>query len=195
MCYTSSKLHHPGVQMRPKFAWTPRGWNVYLLGLCGTISDSSTSRRLRKFSTMSGKSSAMLFSSVGSSEIYAQNFNFPTEINGILSLRTRRKMLKIHDGMTANHVIGHHTLPQIARFMGPTWGPSGSDRTQVGPMLATWTLLSGTTLKIIRYCAGNNTLNFIPHYSLQTDFRFTLLDEHLINTVHFYQHIMGYEKC
>ena len=29
---------------------------------------------------------------------------------------------------------GIHTL--IARFMGPTWGPSGADRTQVGPMLA-----------------------------------------------------------
>ena len=26
---------------------------------------------------------------------------------------------------------------------GPTWGPSGADRTQVGPMLAPWTLLSG----------------------------------------------------
>ena len=31
----------------------------------------------------------------------------------------------------------------IATFMGPTWGPSGADRTQVGPMLAIWTLLSG----------------------------------------------------
>ena len=31
----------------------------------------------------------------------------------------------------------------IASFMGPTWGPSGADRTQVGPMLASWTLLSG----------------------------------------------------
>ena len=31
----------------------------------------------------------------------------------------------------------------IARFMGPTWDPSGADRTQVGPMLAPWTLLSG----------------------------------------------------
>ena len=29
----------------------------------------------------------------------------------------------------------------IAGFMGPTWGPSGADRTQVGPMLAPWTLL------------------------------------------------------
>ena len=31
----------------------------------------------------------------------------------------------------------------IARFMGPTWVLSGADRTQVGPMVATWTLLSG----------------------------------------------------
>ena len=32
---------------------------------------------------------------------------------------------------------------QIARFMWPTWGPPGSCRPQVGPMLAPWTLLSG----------------------------------------------------
>ena len=32
---------------------------------------------------------------------------------------------------------------QIARFMGPTWGPPGSCRHQMGPMLAPWTLLSG----------------------------------------------------
>ena len=30
----------------------------------------------------------------------------------------------------------------IGRFMGLTWDPSGADRTQVGPMLAPWTLLS-----------------------------------------------------
>ena len=30
----------------------------------------------------------------------------------------------------------------IARFMGPTWGPSGADRTQVDPMLPPWTLPS-----------------------------------------------------
>ena len=27
----------------------------------------------------------------------------------------------------------------IARFIGPTWGPPGADRTHVGPMWATWT--------------------------------------------------------
>ena len=34
-------------------------------------------------------------------------------------------------------------LPQIAKFMGPTWGPPGSCQPQMGPMLAPWTLLSG----------------------------------------------------
>ena len=32
---------------------------------------------------------------------------------------------------------------QITKFMGPTWGPPGSCRPQMGPMLALWTLLSG----------------------------------------------------
>ena len=36
-----------------------------------------------------------------------------------------------------------NNLSLIAWFMGPTWGPSGADRTQVGPMLAPWTLLFG----------------------------------------------------
>ena len=36
---------------------------------------------------------------------------------------------------------------QIARFMGPTWGPHGADRTQVGHMLGPWALLSGNFQK------------------------------------------------
>ena len=35
----------------------------------------------------------------------------------------------------------------IARFMAPTWDPSGADRTRVGPILAPWTLLSGIPAK------------------------------------------------
>ena len=35
------------------------------------------------------------------------------------------------------------TVEMLSGFMGPTWGPPGDDRTQVGPMLAIWTLLSG----------------------------------------------------
>ena len=36
-----------------------------------------------------------------------------------------------------------HMLSLIVRYMGPTLGPSGADRTQVGPMLAPWTFLYG----------------------------------------------------
>ena len=43
----------------------------------------------------------------------------------------------------ANYKRRNILLP-ITRFMGPTWAPSGADRTQVGPVLAPWTLLSGT---------------------------------------------------
>ena len=59
------------------------------------------------------------------------------------------------------HTPGPHTttmarprrdrmIPLIARFLGPTWGPSGADRTQVGPTLAPWTLLSGTFYSFAR---------------------------------------------
>ena len=34
--------------------------------------------------------------------------------------------------------------------MGPTWSPPGADRTQVGPVLATWTLLSGNVSILVR---------------------------------------------
>ena len=37
-----------------------------------------------------------------------------------------------------------------ARFVGPTWGPSGTDRTRVGPMLAPGNLLSGYRYMYIR---------------------------------------------
>ena len=40
-----------------------------------------------------------------------------------------------------NHCVNNPY--QIARFMGPTWGPHGSCRPHMGPMLAPWTLLSG----------------------------------------------------
>ena len=41
--------------------------------------------------------------------------------------------------------------------MGPTWCPSGADRTQVGPMLAPWTLLSGFI------CLENSKFIFLFH--------------------------------
>ena len=47
-------------------------------------------------------------------------------------------------GPTCASFTRHINIPTlIARFMGPTWSPSRADSTQVGPMLAPWTLLSG----------------------------------------------------
>ena len=41
------------------------------------------------------------------------------------------------------------TVPD-SNVHGPTWGPSGADRSEVGPMLAPWTLLSG----VLQKCVG-----------------------------------------
>ena len=47
----------------------------------------------------------------------------------------------------ANKGTSTTIISLIAMFLGPAWGPSGADRTQVGPMLAPWTLLSGLSAK------------------------------------------------
>ena len=47
--------------------------------------------------------------------------------------------------------ISVQNASQIAKFMGPTWGPPGSCRPQVGPALAPWTFLSGY-LKLAKFC-------------------------------------------
>ena len=59
-------------------------------------------------------------------------------------LQTDRRM----DGQTdTSNVLKYLTLyklfSQIAKFMGPTWGPPGSCQPQMGQMLAPWTLMSG----------------------------------------------------
>ena len=50
--------------------------------------------------------------------------------------------------------------PLIARFMGPTWGPSGAVMTQVGTMWAPWTLLSGSSRRWRPLCLGLHVLTF-----------------------------------
>ena len=55
--------------------------------------------------------------------------------------------------MTATEASkSHKNGSLIARFVGPTWDPSGADRTQVGPMLAPWTLLSRNTSTLSISC-------------------------------------------
>ena len=45
--------------------------------------------------------------------------------------------------ISSDILAGRLLTPLIAIFMGPIWSPPGADRTQVGPVLAPWTLLSG----------------------------------------------------
>ena len=45
----------------------------------------------------------------------------------------------------------HCQTAQIAKFMGPTWGPPGSCRPQMDPMLAPSTLLSGGIWAMVVY--------------------------------------------
>ena len=43
----------------------------------------------------------------------------------------------------ARRGTNNNIMSQIAKFMRPTWGPPGSCRSQMGPILVPWTLLSG----------------------------------------------------
>ena len=54
----------------------------------------------------------------------------------------------------------------IARFMGPTWGPSGAHRTQVGLMLAPWILLSGiVTITRLSYMGAQFNIRDVSVHS------------------------------
>ena len=53
------------------------------------------------------------------------------------------------------------TASPIARFMGPTWGPSGADRTQVGPMLAPLTSLSGLLSGLLAGMSKSRTCQYV----------------------------------
>ena len=55
--------------------------------------------------------------------------------------------------MTLNLVgIGFPRPAQIAKFMGTTWDPPGPCRSQMGPMLVPWTLLSGWLTFVLNSC-------------------------------------------
>ena len=61
-------------------------------------------------------------------------------------------LIRIVD-VTAHGFLMAHVLTmitQIAKFMRPTWDPSGSCRPQAGPTLAPWTLLSWKLYSVIK---------------------------------------------
>ena len=64
----------------------------------------------------------------------------------------------------------HNETALIARIMGQTWGPTGADRTQVGPMLAPWTLLSGWWLVPLSSLAPSAVGVYHYHYQINIFF-------------------------
>ena len=66
-------------------------------------------------------------------------------------------------------------ITQIAKFMRPTWGPPGSCRPQMGPILAPWTLLSGYP----------DSLGNAPH--MDSTSTHELILQHAQNHYHIYQ--------
>ena len=68
----------------------------------------------------------------------------------------------------------------VAGFMGPTRDPSVADKTQMGPMLALWTLVSGKYWFSRYICQIWNRLNWIWHifldYKSSRNFNFDMLN-------------------
>ena len=78
---------------------------------------------------------------------FGQHFGvFTTIEHNLWTLRSRSAIsdyivcCQVDPDRTTN--IGSWKHSQEAKFMGPTWGPPGSCRSQIGPMLAPWTFLS-----------------------------------------------------
>ena len=62
-----------------------------------------------------------------------------------------------------------------SKFMGPTWGPPGSCRPQVGPMLVPWTLLSGLSAPSVSCDESNHNIKVAPlALRLPKTFQYTL---------------------
>ena len=66
-----------------------------------------------------------------------------SEVSNRQQAITGQPITKLPDAYMHHSAMMGRRTSLIARFMGPAWGPPGDDRTQVDPMLAPWTLLSG----------------------------------------------------
>ena len=73
--------------------------------------------------------------------------------------RAMMKPDRTEDELTiSNHPF--YDTSQIAKFMWPTWGPPGSCRPQMGPMLVPWTLLSGI-ICVVTWTVGPPFTNMV----------------------------------
>ena len=80
---------------------------------------------------------------------YPKNKTFNSHINNEHDSRTFDTCTDLQTKYSQSHFCAIATL--MARLMGPTWDPPGADTTQVGPMLAPWTLLSGQLIQLAKF--------------------------------------------
>ena len=83
--------------------------------------------------------------------------------------------LCLHSGRLFKSTCAVDIPSQIAKFMGPTWGPSGSCRPQMGPMLDQWTLLSGLCFAISRCSCRLSTKHEQPRLMASRQKQFACL--------------------
>ena len=74
---------------------------------------------------------------------YANLYNKAISLRFLHSEKNREWIVPDDDDRIVEILLSWIWFGFVCRNMGPTWDPSGADRTQVGPMLAPWTLLSG----------------------------------------------------
>ena len=81
-------------------------------------------------------------------EIYVFEFTATSPCRHWVNARSLGKQTARYSVTSATYLTNNLAISQIAKFLGPTWGPPGSCRPQMGPMLAPWTLLSGIRCNI-----------------------------------------------
>ena len=109
---------------------------------------------------------------------------------GVFPSRVEAPRLVITNGMVYNSLIG--------RLMESTWGPPWADRTQVGPMMATWTLLSGLLLPALDKMGAVSQMIFSDAFSWMKSFVFwfkfhwsLFLRDQLAITQHWFRKWLG----
>ena len=76
---------------------------------------------------------------------------------------------------------GRRHLNLNNKVYGPTWDPSGADRTQVDPMLAPWTLQSGKvqTFPCSSFCLQRFSVHALSVVFNNVNFRYVVTDKNL----------------
>ena len=118
-------LKGPGNNMLHNWVWSP----LSLACCTGLILDLHPAKE-RQHYIVTIDVSHWMGASLESGLDVAQPHNFPRQWSYTTSPP---------DHNIPNYCCYHHDKTiQIARFIGPTWGPPGAERTQMGPMLAPW---------------------------------------------------------